>query len=91
MRGLQPIILVVDDDALFRAMLRRILESAAYRVVEAADGIEALEQLHPAPPDLILLDVLMPRLDGWGVLRALRDRPTLHAIPVVLVSGHVVA
>ncbi len=85
-----PTILVVDDDALFRSMVRRIL-TPTYRVVEATDGREALAQIQAAPPDLVLLDVLLPGLHGWGVLRALRTRPALRAIPVVLVSGHVVA
>jgi len=84
-------ILVVDDDAAIRAMLRRILEPAGYQILEAADGLAALEQIEAERPDLILLDMIMPRLDGWGVLRALQQSPPLATIPVVLVSGHILA
>jgi CheY-like chemotaxis protein len=68
-----------------------MLEPVGYQIVEAADGLEALQQIHMARPDLILLDVVMPNLDGWGVLEQIRSTPALQAIPVVLVSGHVVA
>ena len=86
-----PTILVVDDEASVQDLLRRVLEPVGYQIVEAADGLEALQQIHTARPDLILLDVVMPNLDGWGVLQQIRSTPALQAIPVVLVSGHVVA
>jgi CheY-like chemotaxis protein len=84
-------ILVVDDDPDIRRMLRRMLESDGYHLVEAADGLEALGRVRSEPPDLIFLDLLMPGLDGWGVLRALRQDPATETIPVVLISGHVMA
>jgi two-component system chemotaxis response regulator CheY len=65
-------ILVVDDSALSRKMSRRILEGAGHAVCEAADGLSALEQYALVKPDLVLLDVTMPGMDGFEVLRQIR-------------------
>jgi CheY-like chemotaxis protein len=84
-----PTLLVVDDEAEIRTLIRLALARLPCRILEAADGLAALALIHTTPPDLILLDVIMPELDGWGVLRALQADPHTRAIPVVLVSGHI--
>ena len=78
-------ILVVDDEAPIRDLLEAILAEEGYAVRSAADGLAALAEAERDPPDLILADVMMPRLDGLGLLARLRERgdPT----PVVLVSA----
>ena len=67
--------LIVDDDAASRELLRRHLEADGVRVVEATSGEEGLRLAHQLQPALITLDVLMPGLDGWAVLGALKDDP----------------
>ena len=79
-----PCILVVDDDSGARALLRRHLAKAGYRVEEAADGQTALERARALRPQLITLDVMMPGMDGWAVLAALKADAALAEIPVVM-------
>ncbi|HEV2844147.1 MAG TPA: two-component regulator propeller domain-containing protein, partial [Thermoanaerobaculia bacterium] len=79
-------VLVVEDNADIRAYIRRQLEPD-YRVVEAADGAEGLEQARRLVPDLVVSDVMMPRLDGNALLRALRTDPELEFIPVILLTA----
>ena len=81
-----PCILVVDDDAAARQLLRRHLMKAGYRVEEAIDGPSALERAAALRPDLITLDVMMPGMDGWSVLSALKADPALTDIPVIMAS-----
>jgi len=69
---LKPLILVVDDDVKITAMLRRSLDYAGYRVREAHDGMEALEIAEAVNPDLVILDIMMPLIDGLEVCRRLR-------------------
>src|SRR5438874_1046629 len=88
--GRVPTILVVDDEPAIRTMVRRMLARLPCVVVEAGDGDEALAYVRREPPDLILLDIVMPRLDGWSVLRTLREDGFTPHIPVVLISGNVV-
>ena len=78
-------ILVVDDAATVRMYHRGILESAGYRVEEAWNGIEALEKALQSPFDLFLVDVNMPKLDGYGFLRELR-RLEIPQMPAIIVS-----
>lgn len=82
---MSPTILVVDDDATLRCLLVIALEDAGYRVEEASDGIQALEQLGDPFPDLILTDMRMPRLDGIGLARVLA--PHAQPIPLILMSA----
>ena len=83
----QVVILVVDDEDEIRTVLRLMLTSAGYEVREAEDGESALESVHKDPPDLILLDVLMPRMDGFEVCRRVRaDSETAH-IPILILSA----
>lgn len=79
-------VLVVDDDEIGRALLKRHLEQSGYEVLCAVDGIEALEVARSQSPDLILLDLEMPRLNGWDTLAALKADVNLKDIPVVIVS-----
>ncbi len=81
-----PLVLVADDEPMTRRLLRRMLEHKGYRVVTASDGEEALELVGRERPDLICLDVMMPRVDGWNALRTLREDPLLADIPVLMVS-----
>lgn len=78
-------ILIVDDAATVRMYHRSILESAAYAVEEAMNGIEALEKALQAPFDLYIVDVNMPKLDGYGFLRQLRGEAMAQA-PAIMVS-----
>jgi len=80
-------VLLVDDDAAFRHIIRGLLQGVADRVGEAADGEAALAAARAVPPDVILLDLRMPRMDGATMLSALREEPSLRDIPVVLVTS----
>lgn len=78
-------VLVVDDEEDIRLLIRHVLEHAGYRVVTADDGQEAIENLRSFRPDLVLLDLMMPRVDGRGVLTYLKVMPAPP--PVIIVSG----
>ena len=82
----QATILVIDDDATSRRIVGSHLAREGYRVIYAASGAEALEIAQRDRPDAITLDIMMPQVDGWAVLRALKEDTGLAAIPVVLVS-----
>src|ERR687885_440018 len=82
-----PVILLVDDDARVRELVRVNLEFEGYQVREAGSAEEGLTAMEDAPPDLILLDVMMPGTDGWEMLRQVQERH--GAIPVVMFSGKV--
>jgi excisionase family DNA binding protein len=82
-------VLVVDDDAHLREFIRVNLEREGYSVREATSAEEGLRALEEEPPDLILLDVMMPRVDGWEMLRAVQERHGVDAIPVIMYSGKV--
>jgi DNA-binding response OmpR family regulator len=77
-------VLVVDDDADVRMLLRELLSRAGYAVSEAPDGRAALRVLYEERPDLVVLDVSMPGLDGWGTLERIRE---LSDVPVVMLSA----
>jgi pimeloyl-ACP methyl ester carboxylesterase/DNA-binding response OmpR family regulator/GAF domain-containing protein len=80
-------LLIVDDSPLNRDLLARRLERLGYTTAEAADGQEALVRLRAEPFDLLLLDLMMPELDGYDVLRARRADPALERIPVIVLSA----
>ena len=80
-------VLIVDDEAGIRELCRVNLVLAGHEVVEAADGVQALEQATSAQPDLIFLDVLMPGMSGWEVLAKLRENEATAAIPVVMLTA----
>lgn len=79
--------LVVEDDADIRDMIRQILELEGYPVQTAADGLDALAQIRRELPGLILLDLMMPAMNGWEFRAAQLEDPRLAAIPVVVLSG----
>lgn len=76
---------MVDDDVIARDLLRGVLERAGHEVREAPDGRAGLRELYAAPPDLVILDVEMPELDGWAVLERIRD---LSDVPVLMLTAH---
>ncbi|MBN1937690.1 MAG: response regulator [Anaerolineae bacterium] len=82
-----PSILVVDDDEGLRQLLRLTLQFAGMDVREAGDGLDALAQIRAEPPDLVLLDVMMPKMDGLTVCRTLRADPDTEDLPVMMISG----
>jgi class 3 adenylate cyclase len=82
-----PWILVVDDDPVNRTMLTRLLEQDGYRVDTAADGRRALEMLDMDPFDVVLLDVVMPEMDGYDVLSRMKEDETLRHIPVLMITA----
>jgi diguanylate cyclase (GGDEF)-like protein len=86
-RVAMPRVLVVDDSVAIRRILGRALEGSGYRVEEAGDGREALELCRADAPDLVLLDVDMPVLDGLSTLRAMKDDPHLRSIPVLFLTA----
>ena len=80
-------ILLVEDDRFLRKAAETTLKQRGYTVIAAADGEEALRVARSAPPDLILLDVIMPKLNGFQVLDALKKDPTTAHIPVIILSN----
>src|SRR5262249_61857775 len=79
-------VLIADDNADMRQYLSRLL-SERYDVIAAADGKRALDAIAKQAPDLVLSDIMMPNLDGFGLLQAMRSTPALKAIPVILLSA----
>jgi two-component system chemotaxis sensor kinase CheA len=82
-----PAVLVVDDSLTTRTLERSILEAHGYRVHVAVDGVEALDRLRAEPVDLVITDVQMPRLDGFGLLAAIKKDQRLAHLPVIVVSS----
>ena len=80
-------VLVVDDEAGARRALMRVLEGQGYETIGACDGREAMRTLESRTPDLILLDVLMPELDGLELLEILHAHPQWKALPVVVMTA----
>jgi two-component system, OmpR family, phosphate regulon response regulator PhoB len=80
-------VMVVDDEPDIRHLLRITLEEAGYGVVEAAHGEAALEQVRRSPPQLVLTDRMMPRMNGGELIERLRADESTKAIPIVIISG----
>jgi two-component system cell cycle response regulator len=80
-------VLVVDDERLNRMLLRRPLLAEGHTVTEAENGLAALEHLRTEPVDVVLLDLVMPELDGYATLEVIKADPALRHIPVIVVSG----
>ena len=81
-------VLIAEDNPVNRELLRELLENRGYEVEEACDGEEALEMVERGRPDVLLLDLGMPKLDGFGVVRKLRENPQLAALPVMAVTAY---
>lgn len=84
----RPRILVVEDNADMREFLQRILERRGYGYLEATDGVEGMELVWRERPDLILMDLALPTLDGYEATRLLRSNPDSATIPIVAVTAH---
>jgi excisionase family DNA binding protein len=84
-----PVVLIVDDDPGVRRHVRVSLEAEGYSVREAGNAEEGLRAVDEERPDLILLDVMMPQVDGWEMLRQVQERHGVGAIPVIMFSGRV--
>ncbi len=81
-------ILVVDDDADFREALCEVLVEAGYPVEQAGDGAQALAKVAEEVPGIILLDLKMPGIDGWGVMERLRADPRAAGVPILILSAY---
>ena len=86
--GERPTVMVVDDYDDTRWLMRCWLERKGYKVVEAGDGEEAVDKAVNDPPDIILMDIEMPRLDGLNATRRLRERPGFDGVPIIAVSAY---
>jgi len=80
-------VLIIDDDPILRHMVRSILELAEYEAFEAVDGPDGLAQAARRDPDIILLDLMMPGMDGYETCRGLKADPTTTDIPVIFVTA----
>src|ERR1700686_4758201 len=83
-------ILIAEDNAVNRELLRELLEMRGYTVMEACDGEEALRMIEQTQPDLVLLDIGMPVLDGFAVVRKIRENPRLASLPVAAVTAYAI-
>jgi two-component system cell cycle response regulator DivK len=86
--GEPPVVMVVEDFEDNRFMMRRLLEMSGYRVLEAVNGEEAVELAHRERPQLILMDLSLPQLDGLAATRRIRQHADLRDVPIVAVSAH---
>lgn len=82
------LVLLVDDAADNRAVYGELLRASGYRVAEAADGREAIARGRELAPDIVVMDLSLPLLDGWAAIRALKGDPRAASIPIVALSGH---
>lgn len=81
-------VLIAEDNAVNRELLRELLELRGYTVLEARDGQEALRIIEQTQPELLLLDIGMPVMDGFAVIRRIRENPRLAKLPVVAVTAY---
>lgn len=87
--GNSTTILYIEDDQPNRVLVRRVLEAEGYRVVEAGSGKEGLDMARAKRPELILVDINMPDMDGYEVTARLRSMPELGPVPIIAVTAHV--
>jgi DNA-binding response OmpR family regulator len=80
-------VMVVEDEAAISAMVAAALEDAGYRVLTAGDGRAALRMVQREPPDAIVLDLMLPHVDGWQFIRRCRAHPATTATPIIVVSA----
>ena len=81
-------VLIAEDNAVNRELLRELLEARGYAALEACDGQEALQMIAQTQPDIVLLDIGMPVLDGFGVIREIRENPRWATLPVLAVTAY---
>jgi signal transduction histidine kinase len=82
-----PTILIVDDDPVVRSLMLDALEDCGFNVLEAEDGVEACQQCEECVPQLVIADVIMPRMDGFDLCRELRSRPATEHLPILVATG----
>lgn len=82
----KPYILIVDDDPDILDGILMILETQPYRLETARDGKKCMELIENEVPDLLILDLLMPKMDGWGVIREMRSNPRFASVPIMILS-----
>lgn len=87
-KGSVPKILVVEDNQDNREMVVKVLKFNGYQVVEAVDGEEAIEKAKAEDPDLILLDIFLPKMDGYEATRRLKGDTSLRNIPIIALTAH---
>jgi two-component system, cell cycle response regulator DivK len=87
-RDAKPLVLFVDDSEDNREVYARYLDMSGFRVAIAVDGVEAVEKAASLKPDVIVMDLAMPRLDGWEATRQIKSAPETSAIPVIALSGN---
>lgn len=87
-KGSSPKILVVEDNQDNREMVVKVLKFNGYQVVEAVDGEEAIEKVKAEDPDLILLDIFLPKMDGYEATRRLKGDTSLRNIPIIALTAH---
>ena len=86
-----PRILLVEDNEMNRDMLSRRLERRGYEVIVAADGEDGVARAQEAAPDLVLMDLSLPGIDGWEATRQLKAAPETKAVPVLALTAHAMA
>ena len=87
----KPLVLVVEDYQDAREMYSAYLQFSGYRVAEATNGVEAIEQAQQLMPDIILMDLALPKMDGWEATRRLKSDDRTRNIPIVALTGHALA
>lgn len=85
--GAIPVVLVVEDHETSAEGYAQLLSGAGYRVARAKNGYEALAEVSRAAPSIILLDLKLPKLDGWDLLQRLKTDPAVAAVPIVVITG----
>lgn len=91
LRPKEPLVLIVEDYEDAREMYAAYLQFSGYRVAEAANGVEAVEQAQELMPDIILMDLALPKMDGWEATRRLKKDERTRDIPIVALTGHALA
>ena len=86
-KQLSPLIMIVDDEWMNRELLETVLQTADFRVTSTSNGERALTLIADDPPDLVLLDVRMPGIDGYEVCRRLRADPDTARLPIIMITG----
>ena len=81
-------ILLVEDASDIRYIVELLLQNVGYTVISVSDGVDAVQRAHDEPPDLIVMDLALPRLDGWEATRQLKERTDTHHIPVLAFTAH---
>lgn len=79
-------ILVVDDMATNRALIKQVLQGDKYSVTESVEGLDALEKIKTKGFDVVLMDIMMPKLDGFGVLKQIREDPDFRLLPIIILT-----